>query len=467
VGDLRFAAPQPHGGWDGARDATRSGPAAPQGRSPLEAVLGGAAFPQAEEGCLTLNVFTPDPGADGLPVLFWIHGGGFTTGYGSGPRQSGARLAARSSLVVVTVNYRLGPLGYLYLAGQSGSFGAGNFGLLDQIAALHWVRDNIAAFGGDPANVTAAGHSSGALSAAAATVSPDAAGLVRRAILLSPQLTALTTPQAATAEATEYLDAIGLQPDQLDELRRLPADQLVKAADTLAARKGPAGVTPPLVVGGSGLPRTPLDAFANGGGANRGGIDLLVGTARDEARGFLFAAPSMRSIHRAQVIGLLTQHARDRAADVYDHYAARRPGAAPCDIAADALTDLLFRMPAIRLCEIRAEAGSPAFAYEFHWESPAADFGACHGVDLPFLLGDYADWADAPVLAGSAREKVEPLADSYRDMLASFARTGRPTDPGPAAWQAYTPQHRTTMRFGTLVGPAEDPAGPERRLWNA
>jgi carboxylesterase type B len=201
--------------------------------------------------------------------------------------------------------------------------------LLDQIAALQWVHDNIAAFGGDPANVTAAGHSSGALSAAAAAISPDAVGLVRRAILLSPQLTSVATPGAAAAEAAEYLDVIGLQPDQLDELRRLPADQLVKAADTLAARKGPAGVAPPLVVGG------------------------------------------------------------------------------------------------------------------------------------------YADWADAPVLAGSAREKVEPLACSYGDMLASFARTGRPTGPGPAAWPPCTPEHRTTMRFGTLVGPAEDLAGPERRLWNA
>jgi para-nitrobenzyl esterase len=329
---------------------------------------------------------------------------------------------------------------------------------------LHWVRDNIAAFGGDPANVTIAGHSSGALSAAAATISPDATGLVRRAILLSPQLSSVATPEAAAAEAAEYLDVIGVPPDHLDELRRLPADQLVKAADTLAARKGPAGVTPPLVVGGSGLPRTILDAFADSRLAD---IDLVVGTARDEARGFLFAVPAMRAIQRAQVIGLLTQHADERAADVYDHYAARRPGAAPCDIAADALTDLLFRMPALRLCEIRAKSGAPAFAYEFHWESPAADFGACHGVDLPFVLGDYADWADAPVLAGAAREKVEPLADSYRDMLASFARTGRPTGPGPAAWQPYTPQRRTTMRFGTLVGPAEDPAGPERRLWNA
>lgn len=464
VADLRFAAPRPHVGWDEPRDVTTSGPAAPQGRSALEAVFGATTFPQAEDGCLTLDVFTPGPDADGLPVLVWIHGGGFTTGYGSGPRQSGAGLAARAGLVVVTVNYRLGPLGYLYLAGLADGFGAGNFGLLDQIAALRWVRDNIAAFGGDPANVTLAGHSSGALSAAAATVSPEAAGLVRRAILLSPQLADVGTAEAATAQAAEYLDVLGLQPGQLDELRRLPADQLVKAADTLAARKGPAGATPALVAGGSGLPRPVLDAFAD---APLPGPDLLISTVRDEARGFLFANPSLRSLQRGQVIGLLGQHAGDRAAAVYDHYAARRPGAAPCDVAADALTDLLFRMPAVRLCEIRAQAGVPAFAAEFDWEAPTGGFGACHGVDLPFLLGDYAAWADAPFLAGSGEDSVRVLAGPYQGMLTSFARTGRPTSPGPAAWPPYTLPDRATMQFGTLVGPVNDAAGAERRLWRA
>ena len=246
VGGLRFAPPRPHAAWQAPRAAMTPGPAAPQGRSPLEGVLGaplfqqGEAFPQAEEGCLTLDVYAPGLGSGaGLPVLVWIHGGGFTTGYGSGPRQSGAGLAARTGLVVVTVNYRLGPLGYLYLAGLGAGFGAGNFGLLDQIAAVRWVRDNIAAFGGDPANVTVAGHSSGALSAAAVAVSPEAAHLVRRAILLSPQLAGVATAEAATAAAAEYLDFLGLAPGQLDELRRVPAEQLVKAADALAARKGP------------------------------------------------------------------------------------------------------------------------------------------------------------------------------------------------------------------------------------
>jgi para-nitrobenzyl esterase len=466
VGDLRFAAPRPHPGWDERRDATTSGPAAPQGRPILEPLFGTVTFPQAEDECLTLDVFTPgtDAAGDGRPVLVWIHGGGFSTGYGSGPRQSGAGLAARAGLVVVTVNYRLGPLGYLYLAGLADGFGAGNFGLLDQIAALRWVRGNIAAFGGDPANVTLAGHSSGALSAAAAAVSPEAASLVRRAILLSPQLADVATAEAATAAAAELLDVLGLERGRLDELRRLPADQLVKAADALAARKGPAGATPALVAGGSALPRPVIDAFAD---APLPGPDLLISTVRDEARGFLFADPSMRAVQRPQVIGLLGRFAGDRAAAVYDHYAARRPGGVPCDIAADALTDLLFRMPVVRLCQIRARAGLPAFAAEFDWEAPADGFGACHGVDLPFLLGERAAWADAPFLAGSAWDRVRVLAGPYQDMLAAFARTGRPTGPGPAAWLPYTLPDRATMRFGALVGPVNDAAGPERRLWSA
>ena len=462
VGDLRFAPPRAHDPWQAPRVATAPGPAAPQGRSPLEGVLGATAFPQAEDGCLTLDVYTPGPGSGGgLPVLVWIHGGGFTTGYGGGPRQSGAGLAARSGLVVVTVNYRLGPLGYLYLAGLGEGFGAGNFGLLDQIAAVRWVRDNIAAFGGDPANVTVAGHSSGALSAAAVAVSPEAAHLVRRAILLSPQLAGVATAEAATAAAAEYLDVLGLAPGQLDELRRAPAEQLVKAADALAARKGPAGAAPALVAGGSAMPRTVLDAFADGGLPR---TDLLVSTARDEARGFLFADPGMRSVSRAQVTGMLGQHAGERAAAVYDHYAARLPGAAPCDVAADALTDLLFRLPATRLCEIRAEAGAPAFACEFGWEPPAPGFGACHGVDLAFLLGDCAAWAGAPVMAGACQDQVEALALTYQAMLASFVRNGRP-GPGPDPWPPYIPPNRTTMLFGTLVSSVNNPNGPERRLW--
>jgi len=463
VADLRFAAPRPPASWQAPRDATASGPAAPQGRSPLAGVLGATDYPQAEEGCLTLDVYTPRLDGD-LPVLVWIHGGGFTTGYGSGPRQSGAGLAARSGLVVVTVNYRLGPLGYLYLAGHGEGFGAGNFGLLDQIAAVRWVRDNIAAFGGDPGNVTVAGHSSGALSAAAVAVSPDAAHLVRRAILLSPQLAGVATVEAATAAAADYLGELSLAPGQLDELRRLPAQQLIKAADTLAARQGPAGATPALVAGGAGMPGTVLDAFADD---RVPAVSLLISTVRDEARGFLFADPGMRAVPRPMVVGLLGQHAGQRAAAAYDHYAARRPGAAPCDVAADALTDLLFRQPALRLGEVRAAIGAPAFICEFGWEPPAAGFGACHGVDLPFLLGDYAAWADAPVLAGADPDQVQALALTYQAMLTSFARTGRPAGPGGGAWPPYAPPDRTTMAFGTVVGTVSDLNGPERRLWNS
>ena len=463
VADLRFAAPRPHAAWQEPRIAIVSGPAAPQGRSPLAAVLGPNDFPQAEDGCLTLDVFTPEPGSGARPVLVWIHGGGFTTGYGSGPRQSGAGLAARSGLVVVTVNFRLGPLGYLYLAGHGEGLGAGNFGLLDQIAAVRWVRDNIAAFGGDPANVTVAGHSSGALSAAAVAVSPEVSGHVRRAILLSPQLAGVATVEAATAAASEYLDVLGVASDQLDELRRVPADQLVKAADTLAARKGPAGATPALVAGGSGLPRTVLDSFADGG---LPATDLLISTVRDEARTFLFADPGMRSVARGQVVGLLGQFAGERAAAVYDHYAARRPGAAPCDVAADALTDLLFRLPAVRLCEIRAEAGAPAFACEFDWEPPTPGFGPCHGVDLPFFLGDDAAWADAPLMAGTDPDRVRPIAHAYQELLAAFARTGRPADRATGAWLPYVPPNRTTLMFGTVMGAVDNPNEAERRLWN-
>jgi para-nitrobenzyl esterase len=432
----RFAAPEPPEPWTATRDARTAGPAAPQGRSMLAPILGDETVLASEDDCLTLNVFTP--GLTGrLPVLLWLHGGAFVTGYAGGPRQSGAQLAARGDIVVVTANYRLGPLGYLYL-----NDGGGNLGLLDQIAALRWVHDNVAAFGGDPDLVTVAGHSAGALSAAAVAVSPNAAGLARRVMLASPQLGSVTTPERAEREAQQFLDRLGGYP------LAVSAEQLIKTADELAAERGPAGVAPSLVVGGAGLPRDISAALADSD------LGLVIGTTRDEARAFLVCDPGVGSVDRAMATGMLGQHLPGRGDEVYRHYAARRPGASPAEVATDALTDALFRMPALKLAEARG-----AYVYQFDWQA-SPEFGACHTVDLPFTLGNPAAWSDTPLLAGRDVAALQPLADTYSDALVSFVRTGA------APWNHYDATRRTTMRFDSIVGPIDDLAGPERELWN-
>jgi para-nitrobenzyl esterase len=222
---------------------------------------------------------------------------------------------------------------------------------------------------------------------------------------------------------------------------------LIKAAEQLAAERGPAGAPPSLVVGGAGLPLDIAGALANSD------VDLLINTARDEARAFLACDPGARKIDQAMATGMLSQLLPGRAPEAYQHYSDRRPGAGPAEIAADALTDALFRMPVLRLAGKRG-----AYVSQFEWRS-TPEFGACHTVDLPFALDNPAAWSDAPLLAGRDVTALQPLADRYSGALAEFVRTG------VAPWPKYDAGRRMTMRFDDVVGPVSDPAGPERELW--
>ncbi|MGH7087775.1 MAG: carboxylesterase family protein, partial [Stellaceae bacterium] len=232
VGGLRFAPPEPAPRLGDLRDATSYGPIAPQLPSRLNRIMGDFDLPQSED-CLTLNIWTPSAGGAPLPVLFWLHGGAYTSGAGSIGWYSGQAFAASGRAVVVTVNYRLGPLGFLYLPGLSG----GNLGLLDQIAALKWVKANIARFGGDPGAITVAGQSAGARSAAHFMADPETASLFRRAILQSGPLgQAPAKPDQAATVARDYLALLEIAPGNEAELRRLPAERLIRAAAELARR---------------------------------------------------------------------------------------------------------------------------------------------------------------------------------------------------------------------------------------
>jgi para-nitrobenzyl esterase len=359
VGDARFRPPRPPLAWDGVRDATRIGPAAPQLRSRLAHVMGDHEIEQSED-CLTLNVWTPDPSGPSRPVLVFLHGGGFVTGSGGLDWYHGAELARRGDIVVVTVNYRLGVLGFLYL-------GEANLGLRDQVQALRWVRDEIAAFGGDPGAVTAVGQSGGALSILAMLSTPSARGLFHRAVLQStPAGLRPQTVDEAEAVATELLTLVGGPRD-------VPVAELLAAQQEMARRHP--GVAPAFQLVGDGVTAS-ADLIAGAAA----GVPILIGTTRDESTVF--------------------------------------PGA---DV-----TESLFRAPSERLAQRLAGSGTPVWMYRFDWSPPGSPFGACHCIELPFVFGNAAAWRDAPMLAGADPGTVAALVDVVQPAWIAFVRDGDP-----------------------------------------
>ncbi|MFF4010826.1 carboxylesterase/lipase family protein [Streptomyces sp. NPDC001717] len=464
VGALRWRPAQPHPGWQGTRDATAFGPSAPQPyREGGDQVLGTHGSPPFDEDCLTLNVWAPRAGGDKRPVMVWIHGGGFISGSGSLPNYSGETFALGGDLVVVTINYRLGPLGYLYF-GEDGA--DGNFWLTDQLAALEWVRDNIAAFGGDPENVTVAGQSGGALSVAAlAGARTKGRPLFRRAILQSPPLGLKIPTRAESLRRTAtFLDIVGAK--DLAELRTVPWPRLVAATFEMFGRTGQWGYwsTPFLpVLDGVTLDRHPADLLVSGVGAD---IEVLIGWTREEAN-FAFAlSEPYASTTREQVLARARDTFGNRAAQAYTAYEEARPGARPLDVLMDLITDDLFRMPCVALAERRAARGRPVWAYQFNLPTPAHEgrLAAAHCLELPFVFGNFDKWSGAPFLAGLSPRIRDGLAAAVHASWISFIRTGDPNQHPMPRWERYGRESRTTMTLDSVTTATEDIAGYWRRL---
>ncbi|MFD5413318.1 carboxylesterase/lipase family protein [Streptomyces nojiriensis] len=464
VGALRWRPAQPHPGWTGTRDATAFGPSAPQlYREGGDAVLGTHGAPPFSEDCLTLNVWTPGADDARRPVLVWIHGGGFISGSGSLPNYSGETFARDGDLVVVTLNYRLGPLGYLYF-GEDGA--GGNFWFTDQLAALRWVRDNIAAFGGDPDHITLAGQSGGALSVAAlAGARPAGRPLFRRAILQSPPL-GLQIPTRAESlqRSAAYLDILGAE--NVAELRALPWPQLIAATIEMFKRTGSWGYwsTPFLpVLDEVTLTRGPAELLLAGPGAD---IDLLIGWTREEAA-FAFAlSEPYAAATKEQVLARARDTFGARAAEAYTAYEEARPGARPVDVLMDLIGDDLFRMPCIDLAERRAARGRPVWAYQFDLPTPAhgGRLGAAHCLELPFVFDNFDKWSQAPFLAGLNPRIRDGLAGAVHASWISFVRTGDPNHRPMPDWPRYERGSRTTMSLDSVTGTVDDLAGYWRRL---
>ncbi|MFJ6367241.1 carboxylesterase/lipase family protein [Streptomyces virginiae] len=475
VGDLRWRPARPHAGWSGTRDATTDGPSAPQmymeGGDP---VLGGHGSPPFDEDCLTLNVWTPAADDARRPVLVWIHGGGFVSGSGSLPGYSGRTFARDGDLVVVSINYRIGPLGYLYPGengdgvGDAGGDGGegGNFWLTDQLAALRWVKENIAAFGGDPECVTVAGQSGGAVSTAALAGHPRTEGLIRRVILQSPPFGLdLPGPAAYLERTAAYLELAGAK--DLAELRTVPWPELIAAGGGLFAQTVRWGYwpTPFLpVIDEVTLTGHPAQALLGGAAA---GIDVMIGWTREEANFGFALDEGYAAATREQVVDRIAETFGSEAAEgVYAAYERARPGARPADVLMDLITDELFRVPALRLAEARAEAGSPVWAYQFDLPTPAYEgrLGAAHCLELPFVFDNFDQWSHAPFLAGLAPAVRDGLAYAMHRAWIAFVRTGDPNHPDLPRWRPYDTGTRTTMRFDSVVTALDDLAGASRLL---
>ncbi|MFF1497832.1 carboxylesterase/lipase family protein [Streptomyces sp. NPDC058304] len=472
VGDLRWRPARPHPGWSGTRDASADGPSAPQmyveGGDP---VLGGHGSPPFDEDCLTLNVWTPAADDARRPVLVWIHGGGFVSGSGSLPGYGGETFARDGDLVFVGINYRIGPLGYLPPEGGDGdeSGEVANPWLSDQLAALHWVKENIASFGGDPDHITVAGQSGGAVSTAALAGHPQAAGLIRRVILQSPPFGLdLPDPDAYRERTEAYRELAGAKTAQ--ELRALAWPALIGAAGGLFARTMRWGYwpTPFLpVVDGETLERHPAQALLHGAAA---GIDVMIGWTREEANFGFGLDEGYAAATREEVTDRIAEtFGAEAAPEVYAAYETARPGAGPAGVLMDLITDELFRVPSVGLAEARAGSQHPVWAYQFDLPTPAYEgrLGAAHCLELPFVFDNFEQWSHAPFLAGLAPAVRDGLARTMHRAWIAFVRTGDPNHPGMPQWQPYGAQTRTTMRFDSVVTAFDDLAGPSRRLHEA
>ncbi len=466
VGPLRFAPPQPPARWDDVRDATGTFAQAPQPPDMMTQLLGPDAVvpPQSEADCLTLHVWTPAPDDARRPVMVWLHGGAFVNGSGTIPWYDGARLAGRD-VVVVTVNYRLGALGFLHLADLAGDgfAGSGNAGILDQAAALGWVRDNIATFGGDPDNVTIFGESAGGMSVGTHLALPASKGLFHRAIAESGAASNASDPTRATDVAARLFAALELPVGDVRALRAVPTADLVAAQAKVSAEVGDVDGLPfQPVVDGTALPTAPLDAIGRGSAA---GVDLLTGTNLDEMRLFFLTVPALKPGDDATLLRRAHRFAPEDPEGLVAAYRAAEPDATPDALAERISTDLVFRIPALRMAEAHAGHGS-RHVYEFHHTSTAFGgmFGSTHALEIPFVF-DNLDAPGAAALTGDITEPMRALATNMADAWTSFARTGIPTAAGLPDWPEWDDPDHTTMILDTEPHTTDDPTRALRPVW--
>jgi para-nitrobenzyl esterase len=454
IGPLRFQAPESPAPWDGVRDAAEFGPAAPQ--APM-AAEGGPPGPPADTtgDWLTVNVWTPDPAAARLPVLVWIYGGAYMFGASSEPGYDGTPFA-QGGAVFVSLNYRLGVEGFAQLPGAPA-----NRGLLDAVAALTWVRDNIERFGGDPANVTVFGESAGAGVIAAMLAMGQAKGLFNRAIAQSVPGSYFTR-----ALAEDIARAIAEQAGLPNTYQALAAADPMRLASAQMALTGrltefhrwgavSLTVTPfSPVIDGEVLPRSPWRALLAGAASE---VELLTGHNRDEYRLFVAMGGRLGNVTEDEAATTLATLAP--APDGAAAYKKAFPDVDPSAMYELIFSDWLFRMPTLHLAQAHAASGGRTYLYELAAEAPAGPFGACHGLDVPLVFGAMGQGLSAMLTGPNPPAEFVALGDTMRREWVAFAATGEP------GWPAYGTEHRSTRVYDLQPDVVSYPEETSMHLW--
>jgi para-nitrobenzyl esterase len=472
-GDGRFRPPRPPLAWAGERDCNEYGPSCPQ---IAVAELTGQDLPaetetmmgvwirerQTSEDCLVVNVWTPTTGDDASrPVLVWLHGGGMSVGSASWPLYDFANLARNNDVVVVSLNHRLGILGFLDLAHLDSEFAdSGNVGMLDIVAALEWIRDNIAAFGGDPANVTIFGESGGGAKVTCLLGMPAARGLFHRACAMSGAMLDARTTEDARATSERALEQLGVAAD-VEALRKLDADAFVRAEVALssggiASGRGARSFGPTL---GPSLPRHPAEAVRDGSATD---VDVVLGCTTCEMVSFMSSLPGLWTADDTTVRQMLAPMLDDHADAVYDAYRAARPDDTPASLLLLVASDRAMRIAHVRYAEALLEGGSPdprLYLFDFPRPWPDGVERAGHGADMPFFFDnlDKAPGSDGPHAAALVR--------AMSGALVALARTGDPNHDGLPPWPPYSTADRPTMVFDVESHLDHDPMSAERQVW--